>query len=138
MCGIAGVVSLNGAREVPLHLLRQMAGALRHRGPDEAGIYVDDAAGLAHVRLSIIDLASGTQPIHNEDETLWIVYNGEVFNHLELRRDLQAKGHRFYTAADTEVILHLYEEKGPGCVEDLNGQFAFALWDTKEQTLFAA
>jgi len=115
-----------------------MATAIQHRGPDEWGYYIDDMIGLAHVRLSIVDLAGGTQPIHNEDQTLWIVYNGEVYNYPELRSDLVDKGHRFYTDTDTEVLLHLFEEMGPACLEQLNGQFAFAIWNAKEQELFLA
>ena len=106
-----------------------MLGLIRHRGPDAFGIYLDNDAGLASTRLSILDLAGGDQPIHNEDESLWIVYNGEVFNYVELRPDLEARGHKFYTHTDTEVLLHLYEEKGPEMLNDLNGQFAFAIWD---------
>lgn len=113
-----------------------MIGVLCHRGPDEAGIYLDDRVGLGHVRLSIIDLSSGVQPIHNEDKSLWIVYNGEVFNYVELRRDLERKSHRFYTSSDTEVVLHLYEEQGPDCLTQLNGQFAMAIWDAKKKELF--
>ncbi len=119
-------------------VLERMTSALRHRGPDETGLYLDDRVGLGHARLSIIDLASGTQPIHNEDRTLWIVYNGEVYNFPELRRDLEARGHRFYTRTDTEVILHLYEERGAACTEALNGQFAFAVWDAPRGRLFLA
>jgi asparagine synthase (glutamine-hydrolysing) len=115
-----------------------MVAALKHRGPDEFGIYIDDWVGLGHARLSIIDLTSGSQPIHNEDKSLWIIYNGEVFNYPELREYLLAKGHKFYTTSDTEVLLHLYEEKGPACLDDLNGQFAFAIWNTKEKELFLA
>lgn len=115
-----------------------MAGALEHRGPDGAGLYLDDNAGLAHTRLSIIDLEGGAQPIGNEDGTLWIVYNGEVFNYPELRERLVAGGHRFTTSTDTEVILHLYEEQGERCVEALNGQFAFAIWDSRRGELFLA
>ena len=115
-----------------------MTAALSHRGPDESGIYLDDWAGLGHARLSIIDLSGGSQPIHNENETLWIVYNGEIFNYPELRQDLVKKGHQFYTSSDTEVILHLYEEKGSSCLNYFNGQFAFAIWDAKEKELFLA
>ena len=111
---------------------------LRHRGPDGAGLYLEDQVGLAHARLSIIDLEGGAQPIHNEDGTLWIVYNGEVFNYPELREGLLAQGHRFSTATDTEVILHLYEERGASCLDALNGQFAFAIWDSGREELFLA
>jgi asparagine synthase (glutamine-hydrolysing) len=130
MCG------LSARHDVDPADLTRMMGVVRHRGPDEAGVYVDDAVGLGHVRLSIIDLDSGCQPIHNEDKTLWIVYNGEVFNYVELRRDLEGRGHRFYTTSDTEVVLHLYEEEGTECLNRLNGQFAFAIWDTGKRELF--
>lgn len=112
-----------------------MIGAMSHRGPDETGLYIDDCVGLGHARLSIVDLAGGTQPIRNETGRFWIVYNGEVYNHPELRADLEAKGHRFYTTCDTEVIVHLYEEKGLAGLHDLNGQFAFALWDAEDREL---
>ncbi len=137
MCGIAGIVDFGG-RKPDEELLRRMLGLIRHRGPDAFGIYMDDTAGLASTRLSIIDLASGDQPIHNEDESLWIVYNGEVFNYIELRPDLEARGHRFYTNTDTEVLMHLYEEKGPTMLNDLNGQFAFSVWDRNKKILFLA
>ena len=115
-----------------------MIGAIRHRGPDEFGVFIDDWAALGHARLSIIDLAGGCQPIHNEDKTLWIIYNGEVFNYPELREDLLARGHRFSTSTDTEVILHLYEERGPTALDELNGQFALAIWDSRRRELFLA
>ena len=138
MCGIAGIVNLREPRPIHLPLVEQMVGALDHRGPDGSGIYVDDWAALGHARLSIIDLAGGSQPIHNEDKSLWIVFNGEIFNYPELRADLTGRGHRFYTSTDTEVILHLYEEKGPSCLDDLNGQFAFAIWSPVSRELFLA
>jgi asparagine synthase (glutamine-hydrolysing) len=138
MCGIAGVLNLREAPPTDLQTLRRMIGAMQHRGPDEFGAYLDDNISLAHARLSIIGLAGGTQPIHNEDSTLWIVYNGEIFNYPELRKRLESQGHRFYTNTDTEVIVHLFEEKGPDCLHDLNGQFAFALWDSKRRELFIA
>jgi asparagine synthase (glutamine-hydrolysing) len=115
-----------------------MTGFLCHRGPDEAGIYLDDQVALGHARLSIIDLSSGVQPIHNEDRNLWIVYNGEVFNYPELKEDLLQKGHRFYTTSDTEVVLHMYEELGPDCLTQLNGQFAMAIWDVRKKELCLA
>ncbi len=115
-----------------------MLGYIRHRGPDAFGTYVDVHVGLAHARLSIIDLSGGDQPIHNEDESVWIVYNGEVFNYPELRRDLEGQGHRFYTKTDTEVLVHLYEQHGPGFLNCLNGQFAFALWDRTRRCLLLA
>jgi asparagine synthase (glutamine-hydrolysing) len=118
--------------------LRQMLAMLRHRGPDEFGILLDSEAGLGNARLSIIDLSGGSQPIANEDESLWIVFNGEIFNYLELRAELEPRGHRFRTSSDTEVILHLYEEFGPGCLEKMNGQFAIAIWDKNRRRLFLA
>jgi len=138
MCGIAGICHINGPNGVSLDTIKSMIGVLCHRGPDEAGIYLDDRVGLGYARLSIIDLSSGVQPIHNEDKSLWIVYNGEVFNYVELRRALEQKGHRFYTTSDTEVVLHLYEEQGPDCLTQLNGQFAMAIWDAKKKELFLA
>jgi len=138
MCGIAGMFNRSGreiAREVDL---RQMLAMLRHRGPDEFGILLDGEAGLGNARLSIIDLSGGSQPIANEDETLWIVFNGEIFNYVELRPELEARGHRFRTSSDTEVILHLFEEYGPRCLERMNGQFAIAIWDTRRRRLFLA
>jgi asparagine synthase (glutamine-hydrolysing) len=115
-----------------------MVAAINHRGPDGAGIHLEPGIGLGHARLSIIDLAGGAQPIHNEDSTVWITYNGEVFNYIELRRTLEAKGHRFYTTTDTEVIVHLYEELGDRFVEELNGQFALALWDRTRRRMILA
>jgi len=134
MCGIAGVVDFNGPPPSE-GLLRKMLGLIRHRGPDAFGIYIDKNAGLAHARLSIIDLSGGDQPIHNEDKSIWIVYNGEVFNYPELRNDLEAKGHKFYTQTDTEILVHLYEEQGPELFEKLNGQFALAIWDQSKKQL---
>jgi asparagine synthase (glutamine-hydrolysing) len=113
-----------------------MLAMIRHRGPDQFGIYRDENVGLGSARLSIIDLGGGQQPIANEDESLWIVFNGEIFNYVELRPELEARGHRFETQTDTEVILHLYEELGPQCLTRLNGQFALAIWDARRQTLF--
>jgi asparagine synthase (glutamine-hydrolysing) len=138
VCGIAGFFFPDGPGPVDLRLLRRMTGALDHRGPDERGFYVDDRAGLGHARLSIIDLATGSQPMHNEDESLWIVFNGEIYNYIELREALEKKGHRFYTGSDTEVILHQFEEDGPDCLRRLNGQFAFAVYDNREKRLFLA
>lgn len=139
MCGIVGTLNLTPAAEpVREAVLRQMLAMIRHRGPDQFGIYLGGEVGLGNARLSIIDLSTGQQPIANEDGTLWIVFNGEIFNHVELRPELEARGHRFSTHSDTEVILHLYEEYGPACLERLNGQFAFAIWDERQRTLFLA
>ncbi len=115
-----------------------MLGALTHRGPDVSGIYMDDRVALGHNRLSIIGLQDGAQPIHNEDRDLWISFNGEIFNYLELKCELLERGHRFYTSTDTEVIVHLFEEKKERCLEDLNGQFALAIWDNRNHELFLA
>src|ERR1700687_2703241 len=139
MCGIAGILNLRPGSLPPLRdALIRMGSALFHRGPDEFGIYRDHAAGLAHARLSIVDLSTGQQPLANEDETLWIVFNGEIFNYLELRAELEGRGHHFRTSSDTEVIIHLFEEFGPSCLERMNGQFAIAIWDTQRRRLFLA
>lgn len=139
MCGIAGIVSLREGLEAPaVEQLAAMAGTLRHRGPDEAGVYRDATAGLAHARLSIIDLATGQQPLANEDRSVWIVFNGEIFNYLELREDLLALGHRFRTHSDTEVLVHAYEAWGEQAFERFNGQWAVALWDRRRETLVLA
>ena len=139
MCGIAGVVSLRDDLAPPtVEQLTRMAGALRHRGPDEFGVYRDSQAGLAHARLSIIDLATGQQPLSNEGGTLWIVFNGEIFNYVELRDELVSLGHRFRTRSDTEVIVHAYEQWGDGAFRRFNGQWAVALWDCVARALVLA
>jgi asparagine synthase (glutamine-hydrolysing) len=137
MCGVCGVFDLRG-RPVEPGLVQRMAAALKHRGPDGDGFHIDGAIGLGHRRLSIIDLAGGAQPISNEDDTLQIVFNGEIYNFIELRRELEAAGHCFKTRSDTEVILHGYEQWGVDCVERFNGMFAFAIWDRPRQRLFIA
>jgi asparagine synthase (glutamine-hydrolysing) len=138
MCGVVGQVAVSGSERIEESQLLQMLAMIRHRGPDEFGIYIDNQAGLGNARLSILDLAGGQQPISNEDGTLWIVYNGEVFNFPELRRELEDCGHRFTTHTDTEVILHAFEEYGPACLKRFNGQFAIAIWDTRRKSLFLA
>lgn len=138
MCGIVGSLNLIENTPIKEQTIRQMLAMVRHRGPDEFGIYLDDQIGMGSARLSIIDLAGGQQPICNEDETLWIVFNGEIFNYIELRPELEKKGHQFKTNSDTEIILHLYEDYGPACLNYLNGQFAIAIWDSKKQSLFLA
>lgn len=138
MCGIAGIYNFRGGGEVAPDALESMISVLRHRGPDGFGFHTDRAIGLAHARLSIIDIEGGRQPIHNEDSTVWITFNGEIFNYKELIEGLNKRGHRFHTKSDTEVIIHLYEDFGTKCLEYLNGQFAFALWDGKEEALFIA
>ncbi len=138
MCGISGTCSLKTPQPPCAETLLQMISAIRYRGPDETGLYLDDYTGLAHTRLSIIDLSGGTQPIRNEDNSLWIVFNGELFNYPELREQLEPRGHTFYTQSDTEVIVHLYEEYGLDCLQHMNGQFALALWDSRKKELFLA
>src|SRR5215471_9765296 len=135
MCGIAGLVRWN-SHPVLAGDVRAMCDALIHRGPDDVGIYADDHAAIGMRRLSIIDLSTGHQPVRNEDGTLWVVFNGEIYNFRELRRDLERQGHRFYTTTDTEVIVHLYEQLGARAVDRLRGMFAFAIWDTVNRTLF--
>lgn len=138
MCGIAGILNL-ATKDVPgLAELQSMIDVVRHRGPDENGVYTDPDVGLAHTRLSIIDLSGGKQPVHNEDRSVWVVFNGEIFNYVELRHDLLAQGHAFYTQTDTEVIVHLYEREGEDFVRFLNGQFAIAVWDAKRRRLILA
>ncbi|EMQ95252.1 Asparagine synthetase [Xanthomarina gelatinilytica] len=137
MCGIAGFYGeINKKQSVST--LKHMLTRIKHRGPDQSGVYVSDYVGLGSVRLSIIDLSSGTMPISNQDNSLWIVFNGEIYNHMELREDLIQKNHSFKTRSDTEVILHLYEEYGPECLKKLNGQFAIAIWDKHKEELFLA
>ncbi|MFZ5426617.1 MAG: asparagine synthase (glutamine-hydrolyzing) [Thermodesulfobacteriota bacterium] len=137
MCGIAGIIAPGGVSPSP-ETLQAMAGAIGHRGPDGRSHHVEGRAGLAHCRLAIIDVATGAQPMRNEDGSLTIVFNGEIYNHKELRRELEARGHVFATRSDTESIVHAYEEYGPDCVHRLRGMFAFAIWDARRQTLFAA
>ena len=138
MCGIAGVVRFARDAQIDSAVLRRMCAAMVHRGPDDEGIYSQGRVGLAARRLSIIDLATGHQPISNEDGSLWIVFNGEIYNHLILREQLIARGHRYRTNSDTETIVHLYEEYGRNCVDHLRGMFAFAIWDTRHGRLFVA
>ena len=135
MCGICGQFNFCEDRPVDLELLKKMVLIMRYRGPDECGIYKNKNIGLGHTRLSVIDLEAGLQPVHNEDKSIWITYNGEVFNYLELRNQLIAEGHRFYTKTDTEVIAHLYEKKGLEMFKDLNGQFAFCIFDKEKNIL---
>ncbi len=138
MCGISGIVDLRGRRDVDEALLRRMNDSLSHRGPDGSGYHFEPGVGLGHRRLSIIDLEGGKQPLYNEDETVVVSYNGEIYNFQELARELSAKGHTFRTHCDTEVIVHAWEEWGVGCLERFNGMFAFALWDRNQETLFLA
>ncbi|MBI3853208.1 MAG: asparagine synthase (glutamine-hydrolyzing) [Verrucomicrobia bacterium] len=139
MCGIAGKLYLDGQTPVESELIQRMTDIIAHRGPDGAGKHLSGPVGLGHRRLSIIDLRpTGAQPMCNEDKTVWIVFNGEIYNYLELRAELLAKGHKFTSTTDTEVIVHLYEEYGEECVTRLRGMFAFALWDERKKFLFLA
>jgi asparagine synthase (glutamine-hydrolysing) len=138
MCGIAGILKLDPRETVEEARLKRMRDVLRHRGPDGEGLWIDGPIGLGHRRLAIVDVEGGQQPMANEDATVWITYNGEIYNHAALRPGLEAKGHRYQTRSDTETILHLYEEDGDSCVERLQGMFAFALWDRPRQRLLLA
>src|SRR6267142_687837 len=138
MCGIAGIVKRDPRETVDEARLKRMRDVLRHRGPDGEGLLLDGPVGLGHRRLAIVDVAGGHQPMANEDETIWIVYNGEIYNHAALRPGLEARGHRYRTRSDTETILHAYEEDGDRCVERLQGMFAFALWDRPRGRLLLA
>lgn len=138
MCGIVGVLNFDRARPVDARTIEAMCRAMVHRGPDDEGVYIDRNVGLGNRRLSIIGVSTGHQPMANEDGTVWITYNGEIYNHAELRADLIARGHPFKTSSDTEVIVHLYEEMGERCVERLQGMFAFAIWDARTATLLLA
>jgi asparagine synthase (glutamine-hydrolysing) len=138
MCGICGAYYFGAGRKVDPDVLKAMNRQIVHRGPDDEGYYSDRAVGLAMRRLSIIDLRTGHQPIANEDNSIWIVFNGEIYNHHELRATLEQKGHRYRTQSDTETIVHLYEEYGTQCVERLRGMFAFVIWDAKRRVLFGA
>ena len=135
MCGLAGIHLDSPEARPDRESVERMIGAIGHRGPDGTGYHIEPGVALGHARLSIIDLGGGAQPIHNGDETVWISYNGEVFNYVELREWLVARGHKFYTHSDTEVIVHMYDELGDEFVHELNGQFAFALWDRKKRRL---
>src|SRR5579872_2907069 len=138
MCGICGKVAWEKERRVDAGIVRQMMDRIVHRGPDDDGVYDGGQVVLGHRRLSIIDLNTGKQPIANEDRNIWVVYNGEIYNFVELREGLQAKGHIFATNTDTEVIIHLYEEHGDDFVSHLEGMFAFALWDVRKKRLVLA
>jgi len=138
MCGICGKLNFDPENPVSRGLLKRMADTIRHRGPDDEGYYLSGPVGLGFRRLSIIDLATGHQPLSNEDGTVWIVFNGEIYNFQELRDNLLARGHLFRSRTDTEVIVHLYEEFGPACVERLRGMFGFAIWDERRKSLMLA
>jgi asparagine synthase (glutamine-hydrolysing) len=138
VCGICGKLNFDRQSKVSPLLVRAMADTIAHRGPDDEGYYMSGPVGLGFRRLSIIDLATGHQPLSNEDGTVWIVFNGEIYNYQDLRAFLEGKGHVFKTRTDTEVIVHLYEEFGEGCVKKLRGMFAFAIWDERNESLFLA
>jgi asparagine synthase (glutamine-hydrolysing) len=138
MCGITGIFDIRDRREIDRQLLSTMNESQHHRGPDECGMHVEPGVGLGHRRLSIIDLSTGQQPLYNEDDSVVIVYNGEIYNYQSLIPELTALGHRFRTRSDTEVIVHAWEAWGAACVDRLRGMFAFALWDRNQQTLFLA
>lgn len=139
MCGLAGIYHPDGSRRVDERAVLAMLGVLGHRGPDDQGSYVSENVGLGHRRLSIFDLsAAGHQPMSSEDQRFWIVFNGEIYNHPELRLCLSGEGHRFRSCSDTEVVLRLFQEEGPTCLRRLNGIYAFAIWDAHERRLFAA
>jgi len=136
MCGIAGYLELKKPSSPDKDLVRRMIGSIRYRGPDEFGAYFDNRCALGHARLSIIDLTGGSQPLSNEDGSLWITFNGEIYNYLELRTELEKSHHRFRTKSDTEVIIHAFEEWGTKCLDKLNGQFAFAIYNRRDGSLF--
>src|SRR5437016_10408378 len=138
MCGIVGIAGLNPLEPVDEARLKIMRDALRHRGPDGEGLWTDARVGLGFRRLAIIDVEGGAQPMPNEDESVWAVFNGEIYNHAALRPWLERRGHHYRTRSDTETIIHLYEEEGERCVERLQGMFAFALWDRARQRLLLA
>src|SRR3990172_10036317 len=139
MCGICGKVYFDShPREDLFHVIKRMSDTMNHRGPDDEGYYIGDSIALGHKRLSIIDLNSGKQPIFNEDGSIAVIFNGEIYNYKSLRRELQGIGHVFRTQSDTEVIVHLYEEHGEGFLEHLRGMFAIALWNDKQKTLILA
>jgi len=133
MCGICGFYGFEDRT-----ILKRMCDVIKHRGPNDSGIYLDKNIGLGNRRLSIIDVAGGHQPIHNENESIWVTYNGEIYNYLEIKEDLEARGHQFYTNTDTETLVHAYEEFGENCLQKFRGMFAFALWDADKKQVFLA
>ena len=138
MCGICGYIHFNESPDRLRERVESMADSLVHRGPDDSGFYVDSPVALGFRRLSIVDLSGGHQPMSNEDGSIWIIFNGEIYNHAGLRPDLERRGHRYATRSDTETIIHLYEEYGDDCVHHLRGMFAFAIWDSRKKRLFCA
>ncbi|HYY57754.1 MAG TPA: hypothetical protein VE842_10510, partial [Pyrinomonadaceae bacterium] len=139
MCGINGIVLSDGSKaSIDARVMERMRDAVTHRGPDDSGLFIRERVGLGHRRLSIVDVAAGHQPMTNEDGSLHIVYNGEIYNHADFRARLESRGHTYRTHCDTETILHLYEEHGQNCVEHLRGMFAFAIWDERTEELLLA
>src|SRR5262245_27923719 len=138
MCGIAGIFEFEPRGEVSSDLIQRMTRTIVHRGPDDDGVFLGPGVGLGFRRLSIIDVAGGHQPIPNEDGTIWVMLNGEIYNYPELRGELEPRGHAFKTNSDTETIVHLYEEYGEGCFARLRGMFAIALWDANRRRLLLA
>ncbi len=138
MCGIVGILAFDPREHVEAERLRRMRDALRHRGPDGEGLHLEGPVGIGHRRLAIVDVEGGHQPMANEDGTVWITFNGEIYNHAALRRGLLARGHVYRTRSDTETILHTYEEEGDRCPERLSGMFAFAVWDGRKRRLLLA
>src|SRR5687767_2862096 len=138
MCGIAGIVTSEQLDPDDRARVPRMRDVIAHRGPDDAGLFADERAALGHRRLSIVDLAAGHQPLANEDDSVWIVFNGEIYNHADVRRGLEAAGHQYKTRSDTETIVHAYEQWGDACVERLRGMFAFAIWDAPKRRLLLA
>ena len=138
MCGIAGIIYADRQRPVDPAILKAMGDSIAHRGPDAEGFWIEPGVGLVHRRLSIIDLEGGKQPLGNEDGSIQVVFNGEIYNFLSLRRELELRGHRFQTHSDTEILVHLYEEMGDRLVDRLRGMFAFALWDSSQRRLVLA
>src|SRR5438876_1344896 len=138
MCGIVASYRRGGG-PAAASVTIAMRDEMRHRGPDDEGLWTGDSVTLGHRRLSIVDLSpAGHQPMSNEDGSVWLVFNGEIYNYVELSSALRARGHTFRSATDSEVIIHLYEEAGPRCLQSLNGMFAFVLWDSRARTMFAA
>src|SRR3954471_9822928 len=135
MCGIAGIVAADGLDQNAPSCALRMRDVITHRGPDEAGLHCDTHAALAHRRLSIVDLTTGQQPLSNEDGTIWVSFNGEIYNHHDVRRELEAHGHVYRTKSDTETLVHAYEQWGEACIDRLRGMFAFAIWDAPNRRL---
>src|SRR5579884_1116048 len=138
MCAICGIVNFKATDQVNRQVLEQMTNVQAHRGPDDHGYFLEGNAGLGHRRLSIIDLSGGSQPIFNEDRSIAVVFNGEIYNYAELTQALVSQGHQFRTRSDTETIVHAYEQHGDNCVRDFRGMFAFAIWDGRRKRLLLA